>query len=79
MSDIYEICHDCKYAIFHSEDPGFSPKECGLASRCITYLDGCKKDLDPAYNERKSVLIVRAMKCGGIGYDKRTGNQLFDK
>jgi hypothetical protein len=45
--DIYEICHDCKYAIFYSEDPGFSPKECGLASRCITYLDGCKKDLDP--------------------------------
>ena len=51
MNDIYEMCEDCKYAIFHSEDPGFSPKECGLPSRCITYLDGCKKDLEPAYNE----------------------------
>lgn len=47
MNDIYEMCEDCKFAIFHSEDPGFSPKECGLPSRCITYLDGCKKDIEP--------------------------------
>ena len=53
MSDIYEICEDCRHAIFYSEDPGFSPKECGLPSRCITYLDGCKKDLEPAYNEEE--------------------------
>ena len=53
MSDIYEICEGCKYATFYSEDPGFSPKECGLASRCITYLDGCKKDLDPYYDDEE--------------------------
>lgn len=50
---IYEICEDCKCARFYSEDPGFSPKECGLPSRCMTYLDGCKKDLEPHYDEEE--------------------------
>ena len=49
--DVLELCEDCRFAEFIIEDPGFSPKECGLPSRCITYLDGCKKDLEPAYNE----------------------------
>ena len=60
MSDIYEMCEDCKYAIFYSEDPGFSPKECGLASKCITYLDGCKKDLEPVYNEEEECVDCEA-------------------
>ena len=52
MSD-YELCEDCKHACFHSEDPGFSPRECGLSSHKITYLEGCKKDLEPYYNEEE--------------------------
>jgi len=51
--EIYEICKDCKCARFYSEDPGFSPRECGLPSRRITYLDGCKKNLEPYYDEEE--------------------------
>ena len=54
--EMYKICEDCKYAMFHSEDPGFSSKECGLPSRCITYLDGCKRDLEPHYDEEEEAV-----------------------
>lgn len=53
---IEELCRDCKNARFYSEDPGFSPKECGLASRSITYFDGCKKDLEPYYDEEEEAV-----------------------
>lgn len=66
----YEICEECKFAIIYSEDSGFSPKECGLASRCITYLDGCKKDLEPNSDGLCEEYEMR----GGIGNDKRTSN-----
>ena len=60
--DVLEYCEDCKYACFHSEDPGFSPKECGLSSRSITYLEGCKKDLEPYYDEDEETIVCEGYK-----------------
>lgn len=64
--DVLELCEDCRHAIMISEDPGFSPRECGLPSRCITYLDGCKKDLEPHYNSDEE-----SIECDG--YEMRRG------
>ena len=64
--EVYELCEDCKFARFHSEDPGFSPRECGLPSRCITYLKRKKKDLDPFYDEEEE-----AVTCEGYEMNRR--------
>ncbi len=53
MDNIYSICEDCRYAIWYCEDPGYSPKECGLSSSKITWLEGCKKNMEPYYNEEQ--------------------------
>lgn len=58
--DILNYCEDCRYAIWHCEDPGYSSKECGLPSGMMRWLDGCKKNMEPYYNEEQE-----AIECEG--------------
>ena len=68
MDNLYELCEDCKHAIWISEDPGYSSKECGLPSCNMTYLDGCKKDLEPYYDEEEETITCEGYKMDNIDF-----------
>lgn len=57
--ELYKICEDCKHSVWYSEDPGYSPRECGLSSNCITYMDGCNKDVEPYYDEEEETVTCK--------------------
>ena len=57
------ICEECRHSMWYSEDPGFSPRECGLSSHELTYFDGCRKDLEPYYDKEQE-----AETCEGFEY-----------
>lgn len=66
MDDVLELCETCKYACFISENSGYSPKECGLPFGSITYFEGCKKNLEPYYDDEQE-----AIECEGYEHVTR--------
>ena len=48
----YELCKSCQYATWDSYE-GYSAKECGIPNSTQSFIDGCRKDCQPYYDDQE--------------------------
>lgn len=59
--DKFELCKDCEYCVWDCFE-GHSTKECGLPAAKQWFIDGCKEDCVPYYDEEEECWTCNSYK-----------------